>query len=341
MGEALPALLKSCASLVKLEPHTAVGPGGIAGTAGDWRMVCAEAASTASSRDGVRRFMEARFAAFRAANHDEAEGLFTGYYEPELKGARSRSTDFTVPLLKRPPDLVMVDLGQFRPAWRGERTAGRVVNGKLHPYESRAEIEKGALDRFHLELVWVADPADAFFLEIQGSGQIVLPDGSHIRIGYDGQNGHPFVPVGKLLLERGSVSKDNVSMQTIRAWIRAHPSEGKALMAENPSYVFFREMTGDGPIGAEGVPLTPGRSLAVDRDFIPLGVPIWLDAGDKGTRLQRLMVAQDTGGAIRGPVRGDVFWGAGLDAETKAGGMKYRGNYYLLLPREVAVRVAH
>src|SRR5579872_1045822 len=187
MGEALPALLKSCASLVKLEPHTAVGPGGIAGTAGDWRMVCAEAASTASSRDGVRRFMEARFAAFRAANHDEAEGLFTGYYEPELKGARSRSTDFTVPLLKRPPDLVMVDLGQFRPAWRGERTAGRVVNGKLHPYESRAEIEKGALDRFHLELVWVADPADAFFLEIQGSGQIVLPDGSHIRIGYDGQ----------------------------------------------------------------------------------------------------------------------------------------------------------
>ena len=226
----------------------------------------------------------------------------------------------------------MVELGLFRPAWRGERIAGRVVDGRLKPYDGRAEIERGALDRYHLAFLWVDDPVAAFFLQIQGSGRVRLPDGSIVRVGYDGQNGQPYVAIGKLLVERGVLAKEAVSMQAIRAWITAHPEAGKALMAENPSYVFFREVTGDGPIGSEGVVLTPGRSLAVDRSFVPLGVPVFLDAGPG---LQRLMVAQDTGGAIRGPVRGDVFWGAGAEAETRAGAMRARGVYYLLLPKSV------
>jgi membrane-bound lytic murein transglycosylase A len=230
----------------------------------------------------------------------------------------------------------MVDLGRFRPAWHGERIAGRVVEGQLVPYASRAEIDAGALDKFHLALLWIEDPVDLFFLQIQGSGRVHLPDGSTVRVQYDGQNGQPYVALGKLLVARGALTLDEVSMASIRAWIEAHPEEGKALMAENPSYVFFRELKGDGPLGSEGVVLTPGRSLAVDRDYLPLGVPVWLDAASGGeVPVRRMTVAQDTGGAIRGPVRGDLFWGYGPDAEERAGKMRARGAYYLLLPRGV------
>ena len=323
---ALDAFARSCAVLAKLPPGAALG---VAGRAGDWRAACAGLPQTADAAT-ARRYFETWFQPWQAGNNGIADGLFTGYYEPELKGARRPGNGFATPLLKRPPDLVMVDLGLFRPAWRGDRIAGRVVGGRLKPYETRAQIERGALDRFHLPLFWVADPVDAFFLEIQGSGRILLPDGGAVRVAYDGQNGQPYVPIGRLLVERGALSRDEVSMQSIRAWIEAHPVEGKALMDDNPSYVFFRELDGPGPIGSEGVVLTPGRSLAVDRSFVPLGVPIFLDAGDG---LRRLMVAQDTGGAIRGPVRGDVFWGDGAEAEARAGTMKARGRYYLLLPR--------
>jgi len=324
---ALGAFARSCAALAKLPP----GALGIAGTAQDWQAPCAALPQDADDA-AARHYFESWFRPWRAGNNGAKEGLFTGYYEPELNGARQRGGAFTTPVLKRPPDLVMVELGLFRPAWRGERIAGRVVDGRLKPYESRAEIDKGALDRQRLSFLWVEDSVDAFFMEIQGSGRIRLPDGSLVRVGYDGQNGQPYVPIGRLLMERGELAKEDVSMQSIRAWIRAHPEAGKALMAENPSYVFFRELNGDGPLGAEGVVLTPGRSLAVDRSFVPLGVPVYLDAGDG---LQRLMVAQDTGGAIRGPVRGDVFWGAGTEAEARAGTQKARGGYYLLLPTGV------
>ncbi len=250
-------------------------------------------------------------------------------------------------MLKRPADLVMVELGLFRPAWRGERIAGRVENGQLKPYASRAEIERGALAQRGLELFWVDDAVDAFFLHIQGSGRVRLPDGTVARIGYDGQNGHPYVPIGRLLAERGALPRDEVSMQTIRAWLAAHLGEAAALMEENPSYVFFREIAGPadagGPLGAQGVALTAGRSLAVDRAFLPLGAPIWLDLEDPAEgngRLRRLVVAQDTGGAIRGPVRGDLFWGFGPQAAERAGMMKDRGTYYILLPHDVAARVS-
>jgi len=338
-GAALAALARSCALILQPNrPRDAAlgGGGGIAGTVADWQGPCT-AAGTLDRSDAAaaRQFFEAWFTPYKAANNGRSQGLFTGYYEPELRGARQPGGAYVTPLLRRPPDLVMVDLGLFRPDWRGERIAGRVVNGRLMPFESRVEIEHGALDRQHLGFLWVDDAVDAFFLQIQGSGRVRLPDGTMVQVGYDGQNGKPYVPIGRLLVERGVLDRDAASMQTIRAWIKANPEAGAALMAENPSYVFFREVVGDGPIGAQGVALTAERSLAVDRDFVPLGVPVWLDAGDAAEKLQRLMVAQDTGGAIRGPVRGDVFWGFGAAAEARAGTMKAPGEYYLLLPKTV------
>ncbi len=339
-GAALAALGRSCALilLAKRPSDASLGAGGVAGTVADWQSPCAAAAAVDRTDPAApRQFFEAWFTPYKAANNGRSQGLFTGYYEPELRGARQPGGIYATPLLRRPPDLVMVELGQFRPVWRGERIAGRVIDGRLQPFESRAEIERGVLDRQHLAFLWVDDPVDAFFLQIQGSGRVRLPDGAMVRVGYDGQNGQPYVPIGRLLIERGALDRDAVSMQAIRAWIKANPEAGAALMAENPSYVFFRESVGDGPIGAQGVALTAERSLAVDRDFVPLGVPVWLDAGDGAEKLQRLLVAQDTGGAIRGPVRGDVFWGFGPAAEARAGTMKAAGEYYLLLPKTVTI----
>lgn len=330
VGATRDALARSCAVFAKQPADAALG---VAGAVRDWLPPCA---ALPEREVDMRAFLETWFQPWRAGNNGDTDGLFTGYYEPELNGARRPSAVYATPLLKRPPDLVMVELGQFRPAWRGERIAGRVVDGRLKPYESRAEIEKGALDRQHLALLWVDDPVDAFFLEIQGSGRVRLEDGTLVRVAYDGQNGQPYVPIGRLLVERGELTVDAASMQSIRAWIMAHPEAGKALMAENPSYVFFRETAGAGPIGSGGVALTPGRSLAVDRSFVPLGVPVFVDAGDG---LRRLMVAQDTGGAIRGPVRGDVFWGAGAEAAERAGSQRARGSYYLLLPKTVVIAI--
>jgi membrane-bound lytic murein transglycosylase A len=319
--------------LLSKQPLSAPLGNGNAGTVGDWQPPCATLATLADNDAGsARRFFETWFRPWRAGNNGKTEGLFTGYYEPELHGARAPGGAYTTPLRKRPPDLVMVELGLFRPAWRGERIAGRVVEGRLKPYESRAEIEKGALDRFNLNFLWVDDPVDAFFLEIQGSGRVRLEDGMTVRIGYDGQNGQPYVPIGRLLVERGELTKDEASMQSIRAWLKTHPQASTALMNENPSYVFFREAVGPGPVGSDGTVLSPGRSLAVDRSFVPLGVPIFVDASDD---MRRLLVAQDTGGAIRGPVRGDVFWGYGAEAAERAGKMKVRGQYFLLLPKTV------
>ncbi len=336
VAAALPALRKSCAVLVARANGAPVGPDGIAGTTADWRAPCAGVARmSAAGDDAVRRFLETSFTPWRVGNNGDPQGLFTGYYQPELRGARTEGGPYTTPLLRRPPDLVTVDLGLFRPAWRGERTAGRVVAGRLRPYDRRAAIEHGALDRFHLALLWVTSPVDAFFLGIQGSGRVVLPDGSAVQVGYDGQNGWPYVAIGRLLVERGALAKDAVTLAAIRRWIAAHPAQGAALMDQNPSYVFFRALKGDGPVGAEGVVLTAGRSLAVDPTFLPLGAPMWLDLAQDGKELRRLVVAQDRGGAIRGPVRGDLYWGAGPAAEAAAGNMRALGGYYLLLPKPV------
>jgi membrane-bound lytic murein transglycosylase A len=342
LSEAFPAFLASCSLLLEHPEKALPEEEGVSGRQSDWRQVCSAARTLGRPDDSeARRFFETNFVPFQLGNHGETEGLFTGYFEIELKGSRRRGGSYLTPIYRRPPDLVMVDLGLFRTALQGQRIAGRVVEGTLHPYDSRADIAKGVLDRRGLELFWLDDPIGAFFLEIQGSGRILLPDGSVMRVGYDGQNGHPYVPLGRILAERGALSAERISMQAIRAWLEAHPDEAQTVMNENPSYVFFREIQGDRALGAAGIPLTPGRSLAVDRNFLPLGVPLWLDADDpleETGHLRRLMIAQDTGGAIRGPVRGDVFWGHGAQAAERAGTMKDKGSYYLLVPRGATER---
>lgn len=337
LAEAMPALLKSCDRLKPQPPERSFGPEAHFGTIADWLPLCEAARSVpAGDTAAVRTFFESSFQPYRAANNDAPDGLFTGYYEAELRGAAQRSVRYPVPLHRRPDDLVMVDLGQFREELKGQRIAGRVVGGNLKPYEDRKAIVAGALDPRKLEIVWVDDPVDAFFLQIQGSGRVTLEDGRVIRLGYAGQNGHPYVAIGRELIARGALTRETVSMQSIRAWLAANPGEAAALMNANPSYVFFRELPGDGPVGAQGAALTPLRSLAVDRRFVPLGTPVWLDAEHpepRAERLRRLVVAQDVGGAIRGPVRGDLFWGHGDTAADLAGRMKSSGRYYLLLPR--------
>lgn len=335
VARALAAFVKSCNELTGRAADTTIGPPVLGLTAAAWRPACRAASDVASGDAAARAFFERYFTPYLAGNNGEEEGLFTGYYEPLLHGARLRGGKYQIPILSRPTDLVMVNLGRFRPAWHGERIAGRVVDGTLVPYESRAQIERGALDGREQALFWVDDPVAAFFLQVQGSGRIELPDGSIVGVGYDGQNGQPYVSIGKLLVARGVLTPETASLQSIRAWIEAHPRQGAALMDQNPSYVFFRETSGPGPVGSEGVVLTPRRSLAVDRNFIPLGTPVFLSASQPQPplRIDRLMVAQDTGGAIAGPVRGDVFWGFGRDAAAKAGVMRARGHYYLLLPK--------
>ena len=344
LAEALPAFLRSCRKLMTLPPDRPLD--GQTGTvAGDWREACAAVPGVpAKDAAAARSFFETRFVPFRAANGREEKGLFTGYYEPELRAARQRSDRFSVPLYRRPPDLIQVELGDFRESLKGERIAGRLIEGQLKPYWSRAEIEQGALAGRGLELLWTEDAVDAFFLQVQGSGRAVLPDGRIVRLGYAAQNGHPYVAIGRELIARGAVAREEMSMQAIRAWILANPGQGGDLMRRNPSYVFFRELQEEGPLGSQGVALTPGRSLAVDRRWMPLGAPVWLDADHPlrpDQRLQRLVIAQDTGGAIKGPVRGDLFWGPGKEAEQIAGHMKSQGGYYLLLPHEAARRLAN
>jgi membrane-bound lytic murein transglycosylase A len=352
---ALSALLRTCARFARQSDDTRLPPApadagsvGIGGTLAEWREACAAAALVpANDAAAARVFFEARFRPFRAANNRESQGLFTGYYEAELRGSREPSAVYHVPLYRTPPDLVSVDLSDFSPEFAGRTIAGKVVKGKLKPYDDRAAIEKGSLKDRGLELIWVDDPVDAFFLQIQGSGRITLDDGTVVRVGYANKNGHIYTAIGRELVKRGVMTPDQVSMQSLRAWLEANPAEAESLMDSNRSYVFFREIPGakadEGPLGAQSVPLTPGRSLAVDRKFVPLGVPVWLDAGDPDDkskpRLRRLLIAQDTGGAIRGPVRGDVFWGWGKAAADRAGAMRDRGEYYILLPLPAAERV--
>ena len=334
--QALPALRASCGVLDDKPADAPVGPGAIAGTAGDWRAACRALAG--KSEGALRLAIETWLVPFAVAGPHGSDGLFTGYYEPELRGSRKRTAAYTVPLYRQPPDLVTIEL-------EGETRVGRMVDGRLQPYHTRTAIDGGALAGRGLELLWLADPIDAFFLQAQGSGRVRLAEGGALRVGYAASNGHPPTIIGRILVERGELSKEAATMQTVRQWLRDHPAEATALMQMNARYIFFRETSGDGPVGSLGVTLTPGRSLAVDPSLMPLGAPLWLDttypAGtpEAGLPLRRLVVAQDTGSAIKGAVRGDIFWGSGEAALRYAGPMKQLGRYYLLLPRTVADRM--
>ena len=341
-GDAIIALKRSCAHIVELPAGQQVGRDGAGGTAGDWLGPCGALRNLDGSDSGAARsYFETWFAPFRASAEGKPDGLFTGYYEAELKGSLKRDAKYNVPLLAKPDDLVALDLGPFESDLAGRRIWGRIDNNRMIPYWSRHEIEAGALgDRTH-PLLWVDDPVEAHILSIQGSGRITLPDGGTIRVGFDGTNGRAFVGLTRILIDAGKLAPDQATMPETRAWLEAHLGEATALMDKNPRYVFFRLIEGDGPIGAEGVALTAQRSLAVDTRFVPLGVPLWLvTTTPDGKPLQRLMVSQDTGTAIKGPIRGDVFWGTGAAAFAQAGRMKSRGTYYLLLPRQRSAPVA-
>lgn len=361
LAAAAAAFTVSCRALAGRPVDEPLAPAGVAGTAGDWQLACAQAAALpAGDTAAARTFFTAAFRPWKVYDtnsavyskpcgaqppEDPVEGLFTGYYEPSLAGSRRRGGRFQVPLYRRPPELVAVDLGRFRDDLAGQRIAGRVEGGVLVPFPDRAGLDAGALAGRGLELAWVADPVAAFFLHIQGSGRVELAEGGTLRVGYAGQNGHPYRAIGRDLVERGELELDEVSLQSIGAWLRRHPEAAAEVMAGNRSYVFFRQLSGDGPVGSLGVPLTAGRSLAVDPTHLPLGAPLWLSGtapaaseGEPDRRLDRLLVAQDTGGAIRGVVRGDVFWGHGAEAEAVAGRMRHPGRLWLLLPRRIEPR---
>jgi membrane-bound lytic murein transglycosylase A len=342
LAEALPALKRSCDRFRSLPDDRPLGPQGIAGKMADWREACrAVKALSEGDSEGLEELLLNHFSAFRVANNDQGPGLFTGYYEPVLKGSLTPSGAQAVPLYGPPEDLVVADLNLFGGDQKSDRLLGRLEGGRLVPYFSRSEIDGGALAGRGLEILWIDDPVDAFFLHVQGSGRVQMPNGEALRVGYAGSNGLPFYAIGRHLLDQKIISREEASMQSIRDWLRRHPQEAKEVMALNTRYIFFQLIKGEGPIGAQGVPLTAGRSLAVDTSFIPLGIPIFLDTTWPGTStpLRRLMVAQDTGSAIKGPVRGDFFWGAGEAALEYAGRMKQPGSYYLFLPKAVARRL--
>ena len=333
---ALPALRASCRKLVKRQAGAAVGTDWIGLSGGDWRGPCQALPADSTSAGTVRAYFQEWFRPYKVSGAEGSEGLFTGYFEAELTGSRRRQNASQVPLYTVPRDHVTADLGQFDGKLKGKRIVGRVVGRKLVPYYKRGRIDYGALEGQGSELVWADDPIDLFLMHIQGSGRVSLRDGSVMRVGFAGHNGHGYRSIGRVLIQRGELKHGQASWSHIRQWVESYPRQARALFSENPRYIFFREIHGKGPIGAQGVELTPGRSLAVDRRYIPFGAPVWLSTQwptDPSRPLERLVVAQDTGAAIKGPVRGDFFWGHGKEALRFAGNMKSRGVYFLLLPK--------
>jgi len=337
---ALAAFSRSCRRVFRRPPAAPVGQADIGGRNRDWWPVCHAARLLKDpGNEQARTFFERWLTPFLVTAGNRASGLITGYFEMELRGAWSRKGNYQVPIYARPPDIVTVDLGRFREDWKGQRVTGRVLGGRVIPAQTRHEIQNGALAGRGLELLWVNDPTDAFFLHIQGSGRVIMEDGTVVRLGFAGRNGRNYVAIGRELVARGAIPQEGLSMQTIRSWLRRNPGQAQKIMARNPSFIFFRPLTGEGPIGSGGVVLTPGRSLAVDRRYIPLGVPLWLDTLDPlnpAAPLRRLVVSQDTGAAITGPVRGDLFWGYGEQAAQRAGLMKHPGRLFVLLPKPPA-----
>lgn len=326
LRQAWPAFLASCQVLVKQA---------------DWQEPCniGRGINSTDSR-AVRNFFESFFVPYQVFNQDGTNtGLVTGYYEPLLRGARKRGGRYQTPLYGVPDDLLTIDLASVYPQLKGMRLRGRAVGNKVVPYWPRAELEKThALAG--KELLWVDDPLEAFFLQVQGSGRVHLADGKEtVRIAYADQNGYPYQSIGRYLVDRGELKPEQASAQGIKTWAAAHPARRQELFDVNPSYVFFKEEKiidpAKGPKGALGVPLTPQRSIAVDTRFVPPGAPVFLATTqpNSGVGLQRLMLAQDTGGAIKGAVRADFFWGLGAAAGENAGRMKQRGQMWVLWPK--------
>jgi membrane-bound lytic murein transglycosylase A len=325
LRDSLVAFVRGCAALAK-QPA--------------WQPACAAAAALApeaSERD-IATYFESQFDPYLVINADETtSGMVTGYYEPLLRGSRTRTARYRHPIYAVPQDLLVIDLSSVYPDLKHKRLRGRIEGNRVVPYLARGDIDKDPAPLKGLEIAWVDDAVELFFLHIQGSGQVQLDNGERVRVGYADQNGHPFRSLGRLLIQRGELPPERASMQGIKDWARRHPGKVQRFMNENPSFVFFRELPGDlpGPIGSLGVPLTAERSIAVDPRVIPLGVPVYLATTwpNSPQPLNRLMVAQDTGGAINGGVRADFFWGFGDAAGSQAGKMRQAGRMWVLLPK--------
>jgi membrane-bound lytic murein transglycosylase A len=320
-----PAMQQSCRAL-RLKPV--------------WLPICAAAAKVdAADAAAQRAFYETWFTPYQIFNPDGTDsGLITGYYEPLLLGSRTPSKRFAYPIYGPPDDMLDVDMGELFPQFRGQRVRGRLVGKRVVPYFNRAEIDAGLAPTLRgRELFWVENPVELFFLQIQGSGRIELEDGKRVKIGYAEQNGHSYASVGRKLVDMGELKLEEASMQGIKNWAEKNPERLFMVLGQNPSYVFFRELpdTLSAPLGALGVPLTNEYSIAVDQRTIPLGVPVFLATTQPNSPepLNRLMFAQDTGGAIRGAVRADFFWGFGEIAAVRAGSMKQSGRMWVLFPR--------
>ena len=309
----------SCPSLVRRKDISGLTEGA------DWVEACDAAKSwEGNSIDFFSTYLD-------AVQVGDGKSFVTGYFEPEIEGSRKKIKGFDVPVYARPKDLIDVDLGQFNDDLEGKRVRGRVVGNSLKLYDDRGAIDDGALEGRGLEIAWAKDPVDFFFLQIQGSGRLRAPDGSITRIGYASQNGRDYVGIGRLMKDRGLLGPGESSLQGITAWLRRNPEEGRKIMHENKSYIFFQELTGPGPLGAMGHPVVGESSVAADPKFTPLGAPVWLSM-DRAEP-NGLWIAQDTGGAIKGANRFDSFWGAGARAKAVAGGMAARGSALLFLPK--------
>ena len=328
---ALRTFIQSCARLTKRADNSGLT------RPEDWAPACVAASGWPTTESG--RFFSTYF---ETAEVGDGNAFVTGYFEPEIAGTRTRQPGYDVPVYKLPPDLVRARTGDAVPLADGRMPLGRYDDaGVFLPYYDRAQIDDGELAGKGLEIAWAADPVELFFLQIQGSGRLRAPDGSLVRIGFAGQNGHPYTGIGSVMRERGLIGSApgqySGSMQGIQQYLRDHPEDGRALMRQNRSYVFFRELTGPGPVGALNVPIAGRSTVAVDPAFVPLGAPVWLQLDRR--EASGLWVAQDTGGAIQGANRFDSFWGAGAEARRIAGGMSARGRALLLLPKGTLARL--
>lgn len=316
-----------------------LGCGALENQAG-WQRVCRDSKQIAPTDSAaIRQFFEQRFQVYRVVNADgTTEGLITGYYEPIVRGSRSRSARYPHALYGVPKDLLVVDLTSVYADLKNMRLRGRLDGNKVIPYYSRAEIENGSGRLAGNELYWIDDAVELFFLQIQGSGQIQLDDGSIARVGYADQNGHPYRSIARVLADRGELPLARTSMQGIKQWGRENPSKLNDILNQNPSYVFFKELPLNlpGPLGTLRTPLIGEHAVAIDQRVIPLGAPVYIDTTYPASnqRLQRLVMGQDTGGAIRGAVRADFYWGSGDEAGKQAGRTKQKGRLWVLLPNE-------
>jgi membrane-bound lytic murein transglycosylase A len=339
-GKAFAAFRRSCERIVKVDEARARKGGDERGEQ-PLADICRAALALGQEleRDAARKFFETRFTPHRYPG-DKAGGFVTGYYEPELKGSRTSSEGFPVPVYAVPDDLVQLYPDALRAKRNHEMTAGRKTADGIVPYYDRKEIEQGAIEGRGIEILYLADWTDAFYMHVQGSGRVELEGGGHVRLSFAAKNGHSYMAIGKRLIERGAISRDEMSMEAVRNWLKANPDQARALMWENRSYIFFSELpvseAASGPIGSQGVALTPLRSLAVDTSIHPLGMPVWVNAPDLEWQgrsgFARLMIAQDAGSAIKGPQRGDIFFGSGAAAGDIAGAARHDSEFILLLP---------